>query len=173
MADDGAGVLVVGYGSELRRDDAVGRRVAEAVDRLGLAGVTVVTSTQLVPELVEPIAAAGRVVFVDASIDVAEATVRPLAASTGVDGSHHATPAELLGLVDAIGLPCPPAFLVEVPASDLSLGEGLSEHTATAVGRAVDEVVNLIGGPSGRGGSVASSPDVPVPNSVDSRSAER
>lgn len=144
MADPPPRVLVVGYGSELRRDDAAGRRVAEAIECRDLAGVRVRTSTQLVPELAEPIVEADRVVFVDASVDVGDVSVQPLTPRPGGGDSHHATPSDLLGLVAALGRPCPPACLVEVPAFDLSLGEGLSDDTATAVERAIDEVTELI-----------------------------
>lgn len=144
MADGTAGVLVIGYGSVLRRDDAAGRHVADEIDRRAPAGVTVVTTTQLVPELVEPIAAAERVVFVDASIDHRDVVVRPLGTASASGGSHHATPAELLGLAASLGLRCPPAFVVEVPAFDLSLGDGLSDGTAAAVERAVGEVIALV-----------------------------
>ena len=144
MADSTGDVLVVGYGSELHHDDAVGRRVAETIERHGLAGVTVLTSTQLVPELAEPIAAADRVVFVDASVEVDEVVVRRLPVRIERVDSHHATPAHLLGLVRSLGHQCPPAFLVEVPAFDLSLGEGLSEPASAAAERAVAEVCDLV-----------------------------
>ncbi len=58
--------LVIGVGSDLRRDDAVGRHVAEVIEAMALDHVSVLVTTQLVPELVEPISAADRVVFVDA-----------------------------------------------------------------------------------------------------------
>ncbi len=146
MADDRVGALVIGYGSELRRDDAAGRRVADAIEQRALPGMRVVSSTQLVPELVEVIAAADRVVFVDASVDVREVTAQQVTPQAASGDTHHATPAELLGLVRSLGLPCPPAFVVEVPASDLALGEGLSADTSAAIDQAVAEVVRLVSG---------------------------
>ena len=144
MTGVGAGVLVVGYGSEVRSDDAAGRRVAEAIERRALPGVTVATPTQLVPELAELIASAERVVFVDASVAVSDVTVRRLSPRPSAPGSHHATPDGLLGLVTALALPCPTAFIVEIPVVDLTIGEELSPTTAHAVDRAIDEVLALL-----------------------------
>ena len=149
------GVLVVGVGSDLRRDDAAGRHVAEEIEALSLGGVAVRVVTQLVPELVEPISAADRVVFVDASVAVRVVTVGPVEPLAETGASHHATPGALLGLAARLGLTCPPAFLVEVPAHDLSLGEGLSAETAAALPEAVDAVATLI--TAGRGRSRARS----------------
>jgi hydrogenase maturation protease len=141
------GTLVVGYGSELRGDDAAGRRVAEAIEQRALPGVTVATPTQLVPELAELIACAERVVFVDASITVDDVTVRRLTPQPTSPGSHHATADGLLGLVTALELRCPPAHLVEIPVADLSIGERLSATTAQAVDRAIAEVMALLSSP--------------------------
>ena len=148
--------LIIGVGSELRSDDAVGRRVAERVEALALDDVEVVVTTQLVPELVEPIAESERVVFVDASVaadGVEVAVVEPL---DGSGGSHHSTPGALLALAAPLGLNRPTALLVEIAAHDLSLGEHLSEETASLVDDAVADVLALIDayedGPSGPGG---------------------
>jgi hydrogenase maturation protease len=137
-------VLVIGFGSDLRGDDAAGRHVADAVERRALAGVSVRTPSQLVPELVEPISRAERVVFVDASLDVDRVAVTPVEPRARSTDSHRATPEELLGLAGALGLPCPPAFLVEIPARDLSLREGLDPRTAADVEIAVEAVLGLI-----------------------------
>ena len=62
-------LLVIGYGNTLRRDDGVGPGVAEAVAALGLPGVQTLACALLTPELAEPVARAGMVVFVDAAVD--------------------------------------------------------------------------------------------------------
>ncbi len=137
-------VLVVGLGSDLHGDDAAGRLVADAIERRALPGVAVRSVVQLVPELAEPIARADRVVFVDASIAVERVTVRQVSPQPAAGDTHHSTPGTLLGLVADLGWPSPPAFLVEVPALDLSLGDPLSDFGASAVERATDEVLALV-----------------------------
>jgi len=147
VAEPPAGrTLVIGYGNDLRRDDAAGRCVAEAVERLDLPGVEVLVSTQLVPEHAERLAVVGRVVFVDASIEATGVVVSTVTAAGSPTHSHHASPAGLLALVEALGVSAPEAFLVEVPAIDLSLGEGLSDETTAAVQQAIAEVAALVTG---------------------------
>jgi hydrogenase maturation protease len=136
--------LVIGVGNDLRRDDSVGRLVAERLEALDLADVAVIVTTQLVPELVEPIGAAEIVVFVDASVSVADVTVVPVQLLAGAGRSHHTTPGALLALAGRLGLAVPRATLVEIPAHDLSLGEGLSRETAAFVDDAVAEVLALV-----------------------------
>lgn len=145
--------LVIGVGSDLRRDDAVGRRVADEVEARALCGtgididididIDVIVTTQLLPELVEPISAADRVVFVDASMSATAVTVTPVEPLGRAGSSHHTTPGALLALAEWLGLAVPPAVLVEIPANDLSLGQGLSTETAAFVDAAVADVLAI------------------------------
>ncbi len=62
--------LVVGYGSELRGDDALGLRVAEALaESVVDPDVEIVSCGQLTPDLAEAVSRCRRVVFVDASAE--------------------------------------------------------------------------------------------------------
>ena len=136
--------LVIGYGSALRRDDVAGRLVADAIAAQRMPGVGVITTTQLVPELVEPIADAQLVVFVDASIDVTEVTTTVVATARARGDSHHSTPASLLALAASLHGRRPRGELVEVPASDLSIGEGLSDAASAAVPIAIERIIELL-----------------------------
>ncbi len=80
--------LIIGYGNEIRGDDAVGPRIAALVNDWKLPAVTALAVHQLPPELAEPIAAAQQVVFVDASADpnVREVQTRPLEPATQRSG---------------------------------------------------------------------------------------
>jgi Ni,Fe-hydrogenase maturation factor len=71
--ESGSGiVLVIGVGNDLRGDDGAGRAVVEQVTRAAVPGVRAIWSQQLVPELVEPLATARLIVFVDATHPPAE-----------------------------------------------------------------------------------------------------
>ncbi len=62
--------LVLGYGSELRGDDSIGLRVAEALaDSVVDPDVEIVACGQLTPDLAEAVSRCQRVVFVDASAE--------------------------------------------------------------------------------------------------------
>jgi hydrogenase maturation protease len=120
-------LLVIGYGNDLRRDDGVGRRAAEAVARWGLPGVHAVAVQQLTPELAELFLDADRVLFVDACADKEGVRVRLLEpGGTSQALGHGGDPRELLALSMALRGRCPEAWLITVPAADFGFGEGLS-----------------------------------------------
>jgi hydrogenase maturation protease len=137
-------LLVIGIGSELHGDDAAGRMVAARIEALPLDGVRVRSVVQLVPELVEDLATCATVVFVDADPGCAATTVRPVRAATGTPAvTHHTTPAGLLQLAEAVGVPVPRAVLLGVPARCLGLGSLLSEQTRAGVELAVEAILQL------------------------------
>jgi hydrogenase maturation protease len=137
--------LVIGYGNELRRDDGVGPRVARAVAGWGRPGVLAESRHQLTPELVEMIAGAGAVVFVDAAIGDEGVRVRPVGPAGPRSAiSHVSSPAELLALSEALHGRQPRAWLVSVPAADLSFGEQLSPSALRGMEEALRHISQLI-----------------------------
>ena len=143
-----AHLLVIGYGNTLRRDDGAGPWVAEAVAALDLPGVRTLVRHQLTPELADPIAAAGTVVFVDACA-VATAAVgwgRLAPADSAQILAHAANPATLLALARQLFGRAPEAWLLTVPASDFAFGEGLSPATQRHCPQAVQHICALAEG---------------------------
>jgi hydrogenase maturation protease len=138
--------LVVGYGSDLRGDDAAGRLVADSVAARMLNGVAVRSMPQLTPELALDIAGTTVVVFVDASVADDTVTVRELdvAAPASSVVTHHSTPASILSMVPSVGQVPERAYVVSIPAANLDLGTNLSEATARAVEEAVAVVVGMV-----------------------------
>jgi hydrogenase maturation protease len=149
-------VLVIGYGNELRRDDGAGPRVARAVAALGRPGVRALAVHQLTPELAEPLSAADRAVFVDASTGGGRMRVEPVAVTLAPAAAGHvAGPGWLLGLAEAAFGRRPAAWLVTVPADDLGFGQGLSRAAVRAVRDALAEVLRLAGSRPGPGKSAS------------------
>jgi hydrogenase maturation protease len=137
--------LVIGYGNDLRGDDAVGRRVAEAVEALGLPGVEVLSLHQLTPELAADLDGREVVVFVDADVRAGDVAVQQLETDgRQVRATHNVDPRGLLALADLLGAPPAVALSVSVPASDLELGESLSAPARAALPAAVDAVVEAL-----------------------------
>jgi len=136
-------VVVIGYGSTLRGDDAVGRLVVKRFAHLERENVMIVSVTQLVPEIAPLIAQARMVIFVDASI-AAHANCVALEELKGENQqaamAHHAGPRELLILATACYGESPPAWLVSVPASDVEL----SDKVSLAAQRNVDVATQVI-----------------------------
>ena len=140
-------VLVIGYGNELRGDDAAGPRVATAVESLGLEDVRVLVRHQLAPEISEDIARSRAVIFVDASVDPARAgvTITPLSPSpSSTPQAHVSDPRSLMNLAQTLFGRCPPAWLVTVPARNLGFGAEFSPETLEDVQAAVRQIEKLI-----------------------------
>ena len=150
--DDRAPVLVLGVGSDLRRDDAAGRRVAEAIAALELPGVQALSVHQLAPELAMQIADRRLVIVVDASIEEREGWVEDrdevvVSAVDTIDAagamSHHLDVRGLLGLASMVASAPQEVRTVAVPAHDLGIGTELSPTTRAHVREAVRRVIAL------------------------------
>lgn len=147
---DPTDTLVIGYGSDLRGDDAAGRRAVERVADRGLPGVRVLSLAQLAPELAEDLTTCGRAVFVDASVSDTAVTVRSVApAPPSWRLTHSVAPSSLLALAAAMGH-APAADVVTIPAVDLGLSLQLSPATAAHVDEAVERIVALCAVPDDR-----------------------
>lgn len=144
-----APVLVVGVGSELRSDDAAGRRVVERLgDQLDAdlpADLVERRSVhQLTPELASDTVGRRLVIVVDASVDVEEITVETVVAVPAAGAmTHHLDAATLLGLAKLLGRPPRELVTVAVPARSLALGTELSAATDREVAEAVIRVREL------------------------------
>ncbi|MBI5388554.1 MAG: hydrogenase maturation protease [Verrucomicrobia bacterium] len=122
-------ILVIGYGNELRGDDAVGPQAARAVSDWNLPQVRALALAQLTPELAEAISQARQVIFVDAAADAEKptATAQAIGPSPETPALGHASdPRWLLALAKSLFGRCPPAWLVEIPARSFGFGQPLS-----------------------------------------------
>ena len=141
-------ILVIGYGNPLRRDDGAGVCLAERLANGPLRSrVRVEREHQLMPELAQTISEPDveAVVFTDAGIGVSDvqlARVEPSIPSPSV--GHHLTPNALLTYADRLYGQRPQAWLVTLPAFDLSYGDTLTRQAETGVSDAVTQVTALI-----------------------------
>jgi hydrogenase maturation protease len=144
------GVLVVGYGNELRTDDGVGPAVAaRLLDDPRLEGTDVLAAHQLMPELAFDASRASLLVLVDAAVDVSAGVVSvrhldPDRAGAGEPMTHHVDPAGIVTLAAELFGAAPPVVLVSVGAASMDLGDGLTPVVEAAVPHAVDAVLAAI-----------------------------
>ncbi len=144
-----AALLVIGYGNELRGDDAVGPRIARAVAGWGLPGLAV---HQLTPELAEPLSRAENAVFVDAGPGAdAGVTAVELSAGARPGSGHVSDPQWLLALTEAVHGRRPRAWLITVPASRFDPGEGLSPRAERGMQEALEKIREVAAGVCGSG----------------------
>jgi hydrogenase maturation protease len=133
--------LVIGYGNPLRRDDGAGPALARRIADLRLPGVEVIEAHQLLPEHAAALSRADRALFVDASAEpgLAAPRMRELQPSAEPSLAPHASdPEALLALAAILFEHSPEARLLEIPAADLSIGEGLSTATLEACDQALE-----------------------------------
>jgi hydrogenase maturation protease len=137
--------LVIGYGSPIRGDDAIGPLAADALAAAPLPeGVRVIARHVLTAELVEDIASANRVIFLDAAVDgtPGEVRVRELypdetAVSTM---AHFLNPRELLAWCLTLYRHQPEAWLVSAAGqcfdyANYSLSRAAAEALAPMLAR--------------------------------------
>jgi hydrogenase maturation protease len=135
MSSGGAERLVIGYGNELRGDDAAGPLLARRVAERKLPGVVAVAVPQLLPELVELMRVADEVFFIDAGListanPGCEFHVQPLTAGAAAPPMDHMSdPRSLLALTAALHGRCPSAWLVTIAAESFAFGAALSART--------------------------------------------
>jgi hydrogenase maturation protease len=133
-------IVIVGFGSSLRGDDAAG---PEAARRLAARGFHAIAVHQLTPELAEPLAAAREAWFLDADVRVApgEVAIAPIDESVAGPLEHHATPASLLRLSrEAFGA-VPKAWLAGMGGANFDLSDRLSPAAEAAIETVIRRIV--------------------------------
>lgn len=117
MTPRSARVLVIGYGSPIRGDDAIGPLAADRLARAGVpSGVEVVSRHVLTAELVADLVVHDRVVFLDAAVEgvPGEVRCRRIApdATAPSTMAHFLDPRELLAWCEMLYGRVPETFLV-------------------------------------------------------------
>ncbi len=145
--------LVIGYGSPIRGDDAIGPLAADALASGPLPpGLTVLSRHVLTAELAEDLAGADRVIFLDAAAQggAGEVRVRPLEpdASSVSTMAHFLDPRELLAWCQALYGRVPQAWLVSAAGQSFDYAcYALSTAAAAAVPAMLAEVHKLVDAP--------------------------
>jgi hydrogenase maturation protease len=121
-------MLIIGYGNSLRGDDAFGIRAAERIP--GALAVH-----QLTPELMDPIARADRVLFLDAAAEGAPGQIRRRRVEPRAQGAftHHVTPEALLAGALALYGRAPEAEIITICGANFSLSDRLSPEVEAAL----------------------------------------
>ncbi|MCG8352627.1 MAG: hydrogenase maturation protease [Chloroflexales bacterium] len=145
--------LVIGYGNELRGDDAVGLQVAQTVAAWDLPGVQALALPQLLPELAAILTTVDRAFFVDAcAIHDSAAHAAPSLitiappdlANSAATMAHTSDPRVLLALTQAVYGRCPEAWLLTIPGNDFALGARLSPLAIQGVQSALEQIRALV-----------------------------
>jgi len=132
--------LILACGNTLRGDDGIGPWLAQwAEERFGAHGeVRVVASQQWTLELVDEVARAESVLFIDCSADAEPGAISVTPVQAGADSfglaTHHLGASELMAVARDLYSSLPrAAVLLTVGAGSLELGEEFSEPVKAAV----------------------------------------
>ncbi|MGD8207651.1 MAG: hydrogenase maturation protease [Thiohalocapsa sp.] len=143
--------LIIGYGSPIRGDDAIGPLAAERIAALDLPqGVGVQSRHILTAELVDDLRRAAVVVFLDAAADSAPGEVRcrrlkPDATAPSTMAHFH-DPRELLAWCEALYGRAPEAWLISAGGAEWGYsGYRLSESAERAVEPMIRQTLTLLG----------------------------
>ncbi len=136
-------IVAIGYGNNLRSDDGIGQKVANA---LHLANLKSLAVHQLTPELAETLASADLAIFIDACwLEHQDVQVLPLSPdSNSLIAGHTASPRSLLALTQALYGRCPTAWWVTVPGNNFEIGDRLSPIAEIGVAIALEKINQII-----------------------------
>lgn len=146
----GPKVLVIGYGSPIRGDDALGPLAADRLAERSLPkGVSVIARHVLTAELVADIADHDAVIFLDAGADLAPGEIRcqPLLPdASGISAmAHFLDPRELLAWCETLHGQAPDSYLVTGGGASFDYaGYALTPAAQDAVDRMLLEVDRLL-----------------------------
>jgi hydrogenase maturation protease len=143
--------LILACGNTLREDDGIGPYLAQwAQERWrNDPRIRVLCDHQWTPEMVEDVAHAESIIFIDCATDCAPGLVRtmpvePTSASSKI-GTHHLDAAQLLALsLELYGAMPRTSVLLTVGANALELREGFSDAVQAALPearQAIDDAV--------------------------------
>ncbi|MGB5833334.1 MAG: hydrogenase maturation protease [Thiohalocapsa sp.] len=146
--------LIVGYGSPIRGDDAIGPLTADHLTSLLEQGelpdwVDIQARHILTAELVEDLNRTDLAIFLDAAADTApgEVRCRPLRpdATAMSTMAHFHDPRELLAWCEALYGTVPEAWLISAGGAEWGYSNcELSDTARAAMGRMIDQVMELL-----------------------------
>ena len=150
MQQEKAHTWIIGYGNPHRRDDGIGGRIVQKLNRIlkERGKVTIRASHQLDPALIDELQSADRIILVDATVDELQEgwrCVRVHPESGRLPFSmHHFRPPLLLGLLQSLYHRCPETWLFTVQGSDFGYGKGLSREAEERVEKASKAIAAFV-----------------------------
>jgi hydrogenase maturation protease len=139
--------IVIGYGNELRGDDAIGQMIARIIKSRGLLSVKSIAVHQLTPELSEPLASARLAIFVDACVDYQSDKVKVISLlpsySQNING-HICDPQSLLYLAKFLYNNCPETWLITVPGVNFELSDQISPTAEKGMEIALTKIMEIL-----------------------------
>ncbi|MEA5618646.1 hydrogenase maturation protease [Cronbergia sp. UHCC 0137] len=139
--------LVIGYGNELRGDDAIGQIIAKTIKSWNLNNVESLAVHQLTPELAANLATVNLVIFVDACINSPSEDVQVKSILPSFDNAingHITNSRSLLALTQTLYGCCPQAWLVSVPGINFEISDSISSIAENGIAIALNKIIQIL-----------------------------
>ncbi len=143
------GILILGYGSTLRSDDALGVHAAHALQEFycDQAGVRVLATSQLTLELAEDVSQAQFVLFIDAAEgrppgDISQECLAP--EEENIRFTHRCTPRLLLKAARQLYGRAPSAMSLTMAGASFAIGMGLSREIQSRLPHLLEEAKAIV-----------------------------
>jgi hydrogenase maturation protease len=96
--------VIIGYGNELRGEDAFGVDAIKKLQKLGLENTKLISLHQLTPEVVLQLLDANEIIFIDASYDEKNhyALACSLTEQDNLNLSHHISPKTIIYMLKSL-----------------------------------------------------------------------
>lgn len=105
--------IIIGYGNELRGEDAFGIEVIKELQKIELKCTKLISAHQLIPEIVLELLEADEIVFIDTCYDDKNhyALACSLKEQNGLNFSHHISPKTIIYMLKSLYAKEPEFFL--------------------------------------------------------------
>jgi len=138
-------MLIVGIGNPIRSDDGIGNYICEKITTMNMAGVETLCIQQLQVEFIEAFSSYDVVMIVDASVNGADAEIRPIQqGSSSIPSSHHMHPQELSSIAELTMNISPKFVLCTVKGTNFDFGEDFSETAIRNANTAISLILQWI-----------------------------
>ncbi len=144
-----SGILILGYGSTLRSDDALGIHAAHALQEFyrDQAGVRVLATSQLTLELAEDVSQAQFVLFIDAAEgeppgEISRECLEP--EEENLRFTHRCTPRMLLKAAGRLYARAPSAMSLTMAGASFAVGMGLSPEIESRLPDLLEEAKAIV-----------------------------
>jgi hydrogenase maturation protease len=139
--------LVIGYGNDLRGDDAIGQQVAKAIKYCYLSSVQSIAVHQLTPDLAAFLANVKLGIFVDACMNSQSNQVQVqllLPSDLNIINTHISDPSSLLAFSQILYGYSPPAWLISVPGVNFEISDRISPTAEKGIVIAIFKIMQIL-----------------------------
>lgn len=140
--------LIIGFGSEIRGDDAFGPQIAYQLEDLVHPDVVVETCQGLTPDIALTISEVDLVIFIDCAVGHEPGKINHELVQTSDDKSlsmvHFLSPQSLLTWCGSLYGKLPEAHVFTVTGKCYDISDSLTQPVLNAVPRVIEQVLSLL-----------------------------